>query len=65
MKEGTDIEPVPKIYKWIEQVLKGQQDGSIFSLKYPLFFETSRKVTRLYEILTTSQFNSYLHPALI
>jgi hypothetical protein len=26
MKEGVELEPVPKLIKWIEQALKGPQD---------------------------------------
>jgi hypothetical protein len=34
-------------------------------VKFPLFFETTRKVARIYEILTSSSFTSHLHSSLL
>ena len=65
IRDATEVETVPKIYRWIEKAMRGahsQQD--MLAHQYPLFFETTRKVVRIYEILNESRQNSYLHPSL-
>lgn len=64
-KEGVEIEPVPKLVQWLSQALDGGQQHSMLSYPFPLFFEETRKIVRIYEILTGSQAHSYLHPALL
>ena len=50
-----EIEQVPQIFAWIEQVLAGS--GQINA--YPLFFEQSRLVCRLYQVFFATE-SSYM-----
>ena len=53
-KEGIEVQPVPKLYKWIESTLKNKEP-KVLDYPYSLFFERSRKIIRIYEILNNSQ----------
>ncbi|CDW78298.1 UNKNOWN [Stylonychia lemnae] len=59
LKKGAEIEPVPKIYKWIEYQLKKQL--GMLNFPFSLFFEKTRKIVRLYELLNDSRNNSILN----
>jgi hypothetical protein len=65
IRDGVEVEPVPKIYRWIEKAMRGtHSQQELLAHQYPLFFETTRKVVRIYEILNESRQISYLHPSL-
>ena len=65
LRDGVDIEAAPKVLKWIEDLMKGNVTQVGF-VKMPLFFERTRKLVRIYEIMCgSSQPQSYVHPALI
>ena len=56
---------MPEIYRWVEKAMRGKHGQlEVIAQQYPLFFETTRKVVRIYEILNDSRQNSYLHPSL-
>ena len=56
IRDGTEVEPVPKIYRWIEKAMRGAHNKQdMLAHQYPLFFETTRKVVRIYEILNESR----------
>lgn len=56
LKDGVEIEPVPKIYRWIEKAIRGaHSQPEILDHQFPLFFEATRKVVRIYEILNESR----------
>jgi hypothetical protein len=63
-KEGHEVEPVPNITRWLENALRGQYTSHAFQYPYPLFFDRSRKIIRLYEILNNSTKNSSIHEGL-
>ena len=66
LREGIEVEEVPRIFRWLDLSLKGgQQEHQLFNSPYPLVFEKSRKVVRLYEILNSSLCHSYIHPSLL
>ena len=50
IREGIDIEAVPKVFKWVEDLMKGQVSNVGF-IQMPIFFERTRKLVRLYEIM--------------
>jgi len=62
-RDGIEIDPVPKIFDWLEDRMKGMPNSLI---PYPLIFEKSRKVCRLFEIMNsqpdslTSHFSNLL-----
>lgn len=57
------LNKVPSIYNWVEKKLYPNQ--KIYDSDYYCFFETTRKVCRLYEIFNNCEFiTSKLHPLL-
>lgn len=50
IREGVDIEAVPKVFKWVEDLMKGQVSNVGF-IQMPIFYERTRKLVRLYEIM--------------
>ncbi len=51
MRDGVDIEAVPKVFKWVEDLLKGKINHVGF-IQMPIFYEKTRKLVRLYEIMS-------------
>jgi hypothetical protein len=54
IRDGVEIEAVPKVLKWIEDLMKGNMSSLVGSVKMPLFFERTRKLVRIYEIMRGS-----------
>jgi hypothetical protein len=54
IKEGIEIENVPKLIKWLTSTLKAEAQVSLLHYPYPIFFENTRKIVRIYEILNSS-----------
>jgi len=46
---AAEVEEVPRIVRWLEGTLRADKGAG-----FPLLFERSRKVVRLYEILNYS-----------
>jgi hypothetical protein len=51
IRDGVDIEAVPKVFKWVEDLMKGQVSNVGF-IQMPIFYERTRKLVRLYEIMS-------------
>jgi len=55
IQSGVEIDSVPQIFKWIENQLRHKDTGSSAEddsdMKFPVLFETTRKLVRLYEVL--------------
>jgi hypothetical protein len=51
IRDGVDIEAVPKVFKWVEDLMKGQV-GNVGFIQMPIFYEKTRKLVRLYEIMS-------------
>ena len=51
IRDGVDIEAVPKVFKWVEDLLKGKINHVGF-IQMPIFYEKTRKLVSLYEIMS-------------